>query len=59
MNSAQEYAMAYCLSATLTEVILMNRLQGAGVISDNCVWLGDIATADQPAAIKWMAKNIN
>lgn len=38
----------------MSEAIAMNILQDAGVISDNCVWVKDIAEADAPAAIKFL-----
>lgn len=57
MTPAEEYAMAYVLNDRMTEAQLMGLLQGAGVISDNCVWLADVAEPDQRKAIKWMAEN--
>lgn len=35
----------------------MNRLQGAGVVSDLCVTLADVAPADCAAAVAWLLKN--
>jgi len=36
---------------------VMNRLQDAAVISDNCVTVADVAEADQIAAVEWLSQN--
>jgi len=43
--------------AGLTEIEMMNALQDNGIISDLCVMSEDIATADLPAAMKWIESN--
>ena len=40
----------------LSEVEGMNLLQDQGVISDNCVWAGNVATADIERAIDFIKK---
>ncbi len=37
---------------------VLNRLTAAGVVSDNCDKLENVATADQQKAVGWIAKNI-
>lgn len=41
----------------LDPVATMNRLQGAGVVSDLCVAVGEVAPADCAAAVAWLLKN--
>lgn len=41
----------------LTETEAMNALQDSGIISDNCVWLPDIADADIQNAAEWLRRN--
>lgn len=36
---------------------VMDRLQDAAVISDNCVTVADVADADQTKAVEWLTKN--
>jgi tRNA A37 threonylcarbamoyltransferase TsaD len=36
---------------------VMNRLQDAAVISDNCVTVADVAEADQTKAVEWLKLN--
>ena len=36
---------------------VMNRLQDAAVISDNCVTVADVAEADQIRAVEWLKLN--
>jgi len=36
---------------------VMNRLQDAAVISDNCVTVADVAEADHARAVEWLTKN--
>jgi hypothetical protein len=36
---------------------VMNRLQDAAVISDNCVTVSDVAEADQTKAVEWLKLN--
>ena len=38
----------------MTEVEAMNLLQNSGTVSDLCVTAADVATADVPAAIKYL-----
>jgi len=32
----------------------LDLLQGAGIVSDHCISIGDIAKADQPRALAWL-----
>lgn len=41
----------------LDPVATMNRLQGAGVISDNCITAQDVAAVDCLVAITWLLKH--
>lgn len=36
---------------------VMNRLQDAGIVSDNCVTVADVADGDQTAAVEWLTQN--
>jgi hypothetical protein len=36
----------------------MNRLQDAGIVSDNCVTVADVADGDQTAAVEWLKLNV-
>jgi hypothetical protein len=36
---------------------VMNLLQDAAVISDNCVTVADVAEADQTKAVEWLKLN--
>jgi len=36
---------------------VMNRLQDAGIVSDNCVTVADVAEVDQTKAVEWLTKN--
>ena len=37
----------------------MDELTNNGVVSDLCVWAGDVAEIDCPTAIKWLEKNVS
>lgn len=41
----------------ITETEAMNALQDAGIISDNCGFLADIADADIQTAAAWLTRN--
>ena len=53
MNTLLNFIRAHRLKPS--EV--MNRLQGAGIVSDNCVTVADVAEADQIAAVEWLSQN--
>lgn len=36
---------------------VMNRLQDAGIVSDNCVTVADVAECDQNRAVEWLRLN--
>jgi hypothetical protein len=36
---------------------VMDRLQDAGIVSDNCVTVADVAEADQTKAVDWLKLN--
>jgi hypothetical protein len=45
---------AICASLKLDPITAMNRLQDAGIVSDNCVSIGDIPPADQVKSEKFL-----
>lgn len=46
---------AECVAVHPCFVGAMNTLQGAGIISDNCVHWPDVAEVDRERALKWLA----
>jgi len=36
---------------------VMNRLQDAGIVADNCVTVADVAEVDQTKAVEWLKLN--
>lgn len=44
----------YVLKNLLDPVKVMNALMDAGLISDNCIAIGDVADADCARAIEWL-----
>lgn len=41
-------------AAKLTPTAALNLLQEAGIVSDNCIDLADVAAQDQPRAVAWL-----
>ena len=49
--------LLYTDSNHLDECRVMDALQNANVISDNCVAVHDVATPDDAKAVEWLKKN--
>ena len=47
----------YTDSNRLDEGLVMDALQNAGVVSDNCVAIHDVAKPDDARAVEWLKKN--
>lgn len=45
---------AYCCQFGINWDKALDLLQGAGIVSDNCVSLDEVAEADCPKAIQWL-----
>lgn len=48
----------YIAATGINEIDAMNLLQGDGVISDNCIWVSDVANADCEKAVEYLKKNL-
>jgi len=70
VNQALEYNVKKRIQTTAMNTLLifiranrlkpsevMNRLQDAAVISDNCVTVADVAEVDQTKAVEWLKLN--
>lgn len=51
----EEYVTSFVAMPTRD---VLSHLQLAGVVSDLCMKLGDVAEADQQKAIAWIARNL-
>jgi hypothetical protein len=48
--------MALVMEKGMDDCEAMNLLQGAGVVSDECVFLSDVAEADCGRAVEWLRR---
>ena len=55
MTRLEEYVQSF---VNIAPDEVLNRLQAAGIVSDNCVKLSEVAKEDQQKAVGWIAKNI-
>lgn len=55
MTRLEEYVQSF---VNIAPDEVLNRLQAAGIVSDNCDKLENVATADQQRAVGWIAKHI-
>lgn len=49
---------AFVAECGLDPIQTMNDLQNAGIVSDNCVTLADVAECDATRAMKWLDERL-